>query len=187
MKRIPVVLHGLMGVFPFISTGTRNIDKLIDALPATQDSRDFLQSDWLSAWKHIEACKRRHGKIEVILIGHSMGCYRSIQLAEKCRKAGILVRYIAAIDPTAINRLFGMKPMIVPENVMAVDEFWATSGFPKAARDGDKSGKRGGRYIFPVSWSGAHYLETIPSAHIPLASNDKVVKRIVAQVKELLK
>lgn len=183
MKTIPVVIHGLMGVFPFISYGTRALDRLLDALPSTPDSRDFLQSDWLSAWKHIQDCKRRYGGIQVVLIGHSMGCYRNIQIAEKCQKAGIAVRYIAAIDPTAINRLFGMKPMVVPSRVGQVDEFWASSGFPKSARDGDPTGKRGGRYIYGDQ---SHKVINVLAAHIPIASHPTVVSHIVAQVKGML-
>lgn len=185
MKRIPIVIHGLAGVFPFISYGTKGIDKLIDALPPSQDSRDFLQSDWQSAWRYIQDCKRKHGAIEVILIGHSMGCYRAIQIAEKCRAARIDVAYIAAIDPTAINRLFGMKPMIVPQGVAYVDEFWASSGFPKAARDGDPTGRRGGRYIYSEDQDRKVF--NVLAGHIPSASHPTVVSHIVTRVKGLLK
>lgn len=184
MKRVTIVIHGLMGIVPLISKGTRDIDKLIDAL-AGPDSRDYIQSAWKSAWQYIQDEKAK-GPIEVILIGHSMGCYRAIQIAEKCRTAGIKVTYIGAIDPTAINRMFGMKPMVVPENVIEVDEFWASSGVPAMNRKMDKSGGKGGCYRYHSTWSGKLFQKEYRSGHIALASDDRVVNRIVSRVGELI-
>lgn len=184
MKRIPIVIHGLAGALPFVSRGTRNIDKLIDALPQTIDSRDFRQTNQKAVLDYILDCRDRYGKIEVIGVGHSMGCYRWIWIARQCAKRGIKIRYLAAIDPTAINRLLGMKPMLVPDNVQWVDEFWATSGFPESARTRDPSGKGGGKYLYPRS--NMNRTVTIPATHIGLASNKAVISRIVSQIKELL-
>lgn len=184
MKRITIVIHGLMGILPFISKGTRDIDKLIDALKGP-DSRDYIQSNWKEAWSYIQA-ERAKGPIEVILIGHSMGCYRAIQIANQCRKAGILVRYIGAIDPTAINRMFGMVPMVVPENVAEVDEFWARSGVPAINRKLDPTGGKGGCYRYTAGWSGQLYQKEYPTGHIALAAHKPVVDRLVKQVGELI-
>jgi hypothetical protein len=183
--RIPIVIHGLMGIFPFISAGTRNADKLIDALKGT-DSRDFIQAATSSVWAYILEMQRLHGKIELIFVVHSMGCYRAIQIAEKCRRQGILVRYIAAIDPTAINRMFGMTPMVVPENVMEVDEFWASSGIPAMNRKLDPSGGKGGCYRYYPDWEGKKWQKEYNTGHIALASNRLVVSRIVKRVEALL-
>lgn len=184
MKRITVTVHGLMGIAPWISKGTREIDRLIDALKGP-DSRDFIQIAWKAAWKYIEA-ERAKGPIEVILIGHSMGCYRAIQLAWKCRAAGIKVAYIGAIDPTAINRFFRMKPMVVPENVIEVDEFWASRGIPAMNRRHDPTGGGGGCYRYQPGWSGKLFQKEYAIGHIALASDDRVVDRIVRRVKELI-
>lgn len=184
MKRIPIVIHGLMGILPFISAGTRDIDKLITKL-ASAACRDFLQSDWKSAWEYIQDMRHNHGRIEVIIIGHSMGCYRAIQIAEKCHSAGIKVAYIAAIDATAINRLFRMKPMVVPSNVVKVDEFWAYFGAPAMARN-DETGNRGGKFIYPEKWGTPHEILKYKTGHIAIASRDDVVKQIVDTVKELV-
>lgn len=186
MQRIPIVIHGLMGVLPFISKGTRNIDKLVDALPHPQDSKDFLQISLTGAQRYVAQMEDKYGKIEILSVSHSMGCYRNIQLAKWCAKRGIIIRYTAAIDPTAINRLFGMTPMVVTPNMVEVEEFHARYGVPSMSRVRSPDGKRGGKYIYPPNWSGTRAIHKYQQEHIALASYKPVVDHIVKKVEGYL-
>lgn len=117
----------------------------------------------------------REGKLDFFTpCGHSFGCYEIIKMAEDVKKAGIMVRYVGAIDPTA-----GFV-QDVPSNVEYVSEHWAAYGVPAAARRGDPDGERGGRYRYPNDTP--HKVYHYPGGHIALGSNDTVHARIVAGI-----
>ena len=176
MNRPVYVVHGLGGILPFISRGTRKLDEIIDALPPEAETRerslDFIQSRWKEI---IDDIIEQDAK-EIILIGHSLGCERVIRVADWCRVNGVRVLYIAAIDPTAG---YTMK---VPENVRFVDEFWASSGWPHMARN--SRWIKGGKYEYPHGTK--HRIFEVDSAHIPLPGHQTVVDRVVLQVGNLV-
>lgn len=108
--------------------------------------------------------------------GHSFGALKAVQAAEDVAKAGMMTRYIGAIDPTA-----GFE-MNVPRSVEYVDEFLADSGIPAAARRRDPTGRGGGMYRYPHGTP--HKIRTYQIGHIPIGSHDPVHDIIVARVKE---
>lgn len=184
MKRPVYVIHGLGGIVPFISRGTRKIDDLIDALPPEakgEISFEFLQNQGdqiiTDIKKHLES-----GKVEVILIGHSKGVETATTVAEWCRKNGVKVIYLAAIDPTA------GYVMPIGENVLRVDEFWSLDpfpiNFPYLARKIPFA--PGGRVSIPKGWPGKYKLFKVDCGHIESAEHPTTVDRIVKIVGRLV-
>lgn len=184
MKRVEChVIAGLGGWF--FSGGTRNLDKLFDKLSDVWDSTHWWHRSWEQCADGIIARRNRYKDHPVvILIGHSYGALRCQKIASRLAAHGITVHYIAGIDPTALP--WNHPPMRIPSNVKEVDEFHATSGWPKWARRRDPSGLRGGKYIYPPRWPGHKLVRIIPGGHVACASNLRVVNAILAKVKALV-
>lgn len=177
------VFAGLGG--PLFARGTKALDHLMDELSPVWDANHWYHQQWERACDGIiSRAKARGDKPKVILIGHSYGALRNIQIARRLKSVGLDVEYIAGIDPTALP--LGEPPMSVPDNVRFIDEFHATSGWPAGARRRDPSGGAGGMYVYPASRDKDSYsVHIVPGGHIPCASDPKVVSTIVAAVKAL--
>lgn len=158
-------------LLPSLRRGTRTIESLIDKIT---DADHHIWNDWRKVAASITA-----GKGPVVLIGHSNGLIACAEIAKVLRSRGIDVRYIGAIDPTA-----GRFPAF-GSNVLRVDEFWASSGFPALARRIPLFGQ--GKCLFDPGFRGAHRLYHMRGSHIGLASDEHVHATILAGVKEALK
>jgi pimeloyl-ACP methyl ester carboxylesterase len=179
--------HAIAGLGGWLfDRGTRALDKLLDEMSPVWDCTHWQEGQWEKAYDAILARAKTHkDKPKIILIGHSYGCLRAIQIARRLREINMRVAYIAAIDPTAITRK--EPPMTIPNNVDWVDEFWASSGFPAAARNREPDGSAGGRYVVPAGMEKRHTLAKYPVRHIPLASHPPVVSAIVGRVREIVR
>lgn len=177
------VFAGLGG--PLFARGTKALDKFMDDLSPVWDANHWWHGQWERACDGILARAGTHGdKPKVLLIGHSYGALRCIQIARRLKSNGLDVEYIAGIDPTALP--IGEPPMTVPDNVRFVDEFHATSGWPHGARRRDPSGGRGGKYVYPASRPKDTYtVYRIPGGHIPCASDPETVRVVVNAVRAL--
>ena len=179
--RIECHVFGGLG-WPFTSRGVKELDNLIDKMDPIWDASVWPHSRYKSVLSGILSKWQGKTKKPVIaLVGHSYGALRCIQIADALAEEGFKVHYIGGIDPTALWPW--MKKMHVPPNVVTVDEFWASSGFPANARRRSPSGKRGGMYI--KNSVSKHKIFKYKSAHIPLASNKKVHERIVKMIGEV--
>lgn len=184
MKRVEAhVIAGLGG--HLFARGTKALDKLFDEMSEYWDATHWLHQSWERVAEGIiKRQKRFNDKPTVILIGHSYGALRCQQIAARLNAHNITVHYIGCIDATALP--IGHAPMRVSGNVKDVDEFWATSGWPKFARWRDPEGGRGGMYVYPKNWAGTKKIWTVKGGHIPCASNPITVNQIVKKVKALV-
>ena len=178
------VIAGLGG--PFFAAGTKRLDALMDALSPEWDATHWWHRQWEQVFDGILKRARTHkDKPVIILIGHSYGCLRAIQISRRLKTHGIGVDYIAAIDPTALP--MGEPKMTVPSNVTYVDEFWSDKwflNFPYAARWRDPSGAAGGKYVY-VNNDPLHTVQIIDKGHVATASDPDVIRTIVNHVKEI--
>jgi hypothetical protein len=128
----------------------------------------------------------REGKLDYAAFGtHSFGGWKVLQAAADLAKHGIMVRYIANIDPTALP--IGADPMVVPANVEFVDEFRAAwPSPPMFARLRDPSGGRGGMYVFKDG-KPPHKIHNFMTGHIAIGSSKKVHDIAVARLREMTK
>jgi len=155
--------------------GTRTLERMIDGLPSDVDAEHHIWSSWKSVADRL--IKAKHdGRLDgpIILVGHSNGVLACCKIAEKLSRNGIKVAYIGAIDPTAA------RFPTVDHNVARVDEFWATSGYPKLKRW--MTGNRRAACQFEPGWSGSHRLKTLKATHVGLGSHPEVTRNIYASI-----
>ncbi len=178
------VIAGLGG--PFVAWGTKALDKLFDDLSPIWDATHWYHRSWGKCADGIIERQKRYGdKPIVILVGHSYGALRCQQIATRLRYHQIQVDYIAGIDPTALR--YKHPKMVIPNNVVLVDEFHASRGWPKFARRRDPKGGKGGMYVFPDTWKGKRKVTPVRGGHIACASNPITRNKIMNQVKAILR
>ena len=177
--------HGFAGLgYPFTAGGTRSLEKLIDDLPARAgaDHHPYWDADDV-AYDIIK--KRTPNKVKIAMFAHSWGVKTGLEACAILDKAGFHVAYFAAIDPTALRA--SDDPMVIPDNVEYVDEFWSTRGFinfPKWARR-DKTGERGGMCV--NAYKVPHKVHHIAAGHIASASHPTTRRIIVNKMAEILR
>lgn len=186
MRRKEVhVIAGLGGFFT--SRGTRALDAMFDDISLEWDATHWYHGSWKKVAEGIIARVTKFKDEPVVcLIGHSYGALRCQQIAELLNKEGIRVDYIAGIDPTALP--YKHPPMLIPNNVVYVNEFWSTTGlfnFPRIRRKYSPDGSRGGKYQYPVGWKGKVEKYIIPGGHIPCASDPKTRNIVMTHVERL--
>lgn len=159
-------------LLPWLQRGTQALEDMIDKI-GIADAEHHIWNDW----QRVGMAIRPDGG-PVILAGHSNGVLACAQIAQMLLKRGIEVRYIAAIDPTAA------RFPAFSSNVLAIDEVWASSGFPALARRIPIFGQ--GKCLFDPSFRGVHRLYHIRGSHIGVASDKHVHATILAGVKEAL-
>lgn len=178
--------HISAGLLPtFTSYGVKNIEKLVDALPSECDAKTWKHTQWKMVANGIIERAKKFGKpTSVTLGGHSYGCEFICLVAKELAKEGIKVDYMFAIDPTAGS--VADKNMVVGSNVLRVDEFWATSGFPHFARK--LTGNKHAALSFTDDYDMDNYAKMIiPGGHIACASNQIVVRRVLREIGRVLK
>lgn len=161
-------------LLPGLSYGTRTLEALIDRL-GVADAEHHVWNEWKSVRDKIA---RGPKPDRVVLIGHSNGVIAITELAQACRRMGIVVDYLGAIDPTAAS-----FPE-VPGNVEMVDQFWAATGWPAITRRLTR--QKNGALHFSPAFYGTKRLYHVPGGHVPCASNPKVRDIIIEHVKEAL-
>lgn len=173
----------------FVSGGTKALAKLLNKLPQEVNAKEWNHGDYKKVAQGILDRAKKFGKpYKVILGGHSYGCVFVAEIANTLSKNGILVDYAFCIDPTAGH--FEAARMKLDKNVLKVDEFWATSGFPAIARKLTNNGvlRRQGVMSFVDGYDmDRHELFTVPGPHIPCASNPIVQKQVIKVVGNLVK
>lgn len=159
--------------------GTRTLEGLIDGLPSAVDAKHHIWSSWNRIADQL-IVKHKAGELTgpVVLIGHSNGVLAICNIAARLASHGIEVAYLGAIDPTAA------RFVTVGHNVKQVDEFWATSGYPKLKRWMTKN-KRAACQFVPA-WNGEHNLWTLKATHVGIGTHTYVQDRIFDQVKKKL-
>ena len=163
-------------IFRPLQVGTRAIEGLIDGLGA--DAKHHIWHEWDEVADRLIA-KNERGNLEgpIILIGHSNGVLSICNIATRLASHKIEVEYLGAIDPTAA----AFAP--VSRNVKLVDEFWASSGYPKFKRWLTRN-KRGACQ-FTKGFSGEHNLYQLKAPHVGIASHHYVHDRISNQVSRI--
>lgn len=167
-------------IFRPFQKGTRTLERMIDNLPSDVDAKHHIWSSWKSVADRLIKAKR-DGTLNgpIILAGHSNGVLACCKIAEALSRNGIKVAYIGAIDPTA-----AAFPKI-GKNVARVEEFWATSGYPKLKRL--MTGNRRAACQFEPGWTGRHTLKTLKATHVGLGSHPEVTRDIYASIVACLK
>ena len=165
----------------FTMKGIKTIEEIIDHLGPEIDMHSRLHGQWESVADGIIARHKHWGPADIIvLVGHSWGAKRVVEISQRLYSYGIYVDYAAGIDPT---RLLSGE-MRVPHNVKDVDEFWATSGVVARGRS---SGAPGCKYVYDHDWSGTKKVTVIPGGHIACAKNKKTHGMIKSKVDALLR
>lgn len=180
-------VFGLAGLgYPFTAGGIKNLDRLIDALPAKTEAQSYAywDADAIADGIIFRANKFKDGPV-ICLFAHSWGVKTGLELCAKLGKNNVEVAYFAAIDPTALR--VSDSPMTVPTNVRQLDEFWSDKwrlvNFPYMARQAAPTGKRGGLVRNPHKVP--HYLDpNVPAGHSATAWHPRVVTRIVSQIEQ---
>lgn len=161
-------------LLPSLRRGTEALENLIDAL--CPDAQHHIWNDW----EEVEKTITPDGG-PVVLIFHSQGAEAVAKIAQRLKARGITVTYVGAIDPTA-----GRFPAF-GSNVLKVDEFFASSGFPAFARRFPIFGQ--GKCLFDASFRAmgrVHRLYHIRGSHVGVASDKHVHATILASVKDAL-
>lgn len=187
---------GLGGWVPFISSGTRSLDMLMDKMSPEWDAHHHLQQNFEEdAYNSIRNEYMSGKQPKVILGGHSMGVFRAIIVAWKLHGIGIPVEYLFAIDATALTpRLKADLPfgvLAVPKGIKDVDEFWAErflSGPPWIARKLSSNGDAGGKLIYSKPWlrENNRRIHRISAGHIGIASHRRCVDTVIKKVKSIV-
>jgi len=160
-------------LLPGLRSGTLTLEKMIDKLNYA-DAKHHIWNDW----KAVAASIEPNGG-PVILIGHSNGVLACASVAKALQDRKIKVAYVGAIDPTAARfPAFG-------NNVQRVDEFWASSGFPHAARGCPTLGQ--GKCLFDQDFAGKHQLFHVRGSHIGVVSDEQLQATIVESVKTVVR
>lgn len=183
-------IHGFAGLgYPFTAGGIRALEKLIDDLPSKADAQThpYWEADDIAKEIIFREQKFRDDPV-VVFFTHSWGVKTGLEAAEMLGRHGIKVRYFAAIDPTALRR--SDPPMTAPANIVQLDEFWSSRGgifnFPLMARKRDPLGGKGGMVRNPHKVP--HFLDrAVPAGHSATASHESVRKRILQQVKGIVR
>lgn len=163
-------------LIPALSLGTRTLEAMTDALGV--DATHMVWHRWPEAALHITLRYTKGDR--VILVGHSNGVLACANIANKLYREGVPVDYIGAIDPTA-----AAFPTI-KANTLAVEEFWASSGWPAFTRR--LTHKRRGAIVVDSSWGGKHSLTHLPrTTHIASASHPLVKSKIMRSIEAYLK
>lgn len=180
-------IHGFAGLgYPFTAGGIRNLDKLIDALPAKSEAQSYAYWDAMNVAKAIVFRANKYWDKPVIcLFAHSWGVKTGLEAAAYLEKNQLDIAYFAAIDPTALR--ISDSLMTAPANVRQLDEFWSDElrmfNVPYLSRKADPTGKRGGLVRNPHGV--LHYLDpNVPAGHSATAWHPRVVKRIVSQIQQ---
>lgn len=164
--------------------GIVHLEEGIDKLPSEADAKWHRWQDYKNVVSAIISRSETMGAPNSILIGgHSYGVWKGIKICRILRDHGFPVDYFAAIDPTALP-LWGANPMVIPNNVLLCDEFWASRGIPATVRNNYPDGSRGGMLVY--SYEISHNLFKYQSGHIALALRDEVQNRIIEQVAKLV-
>lgn len=164
-------------IFPSLRKGTSEIEALVDRI-AGLDADHHIWNDWKDAYDAIIISKRKGRPVgKIALVGHSNGVLACAKLAEALSRAGVIVDYVGAIDPTAAG-----FPKF-DHNTLWVDEFWASTGWPAIIRV--LTNDRNGACRFVDGWRGTHKKFASTSSHVALASKPAVHKRIVDKIEEL--
>lgn len=139
--------------------------------------RQFVWNDWENAFRDIYVQHQQNKDLRIALIGHSNGVLACARLAEYLSYHNIPVEYVGAVDPTlAPFPEFG-------DNVKRVHEFHATRGTVSLVRRLTRGYL--GSCKFTGGWSGDHELETIKGSHTGIATDEKVLDKIVENVRWL--
>lgn len=123
------------------------------------------------------------GKPDIVIgIGHSWGAKDAAEMIGHTLslKHGIAMDLLCGVDPTAT--LDG--PIFVPKITKRTVEFWASQGFPAAARKRDPHGGDGGMYTY---MPGADkVIHKFTQAHIALGSDPRVHNIILNEIGDAL-
>lgn len=178
-------IGGLPGVI--LDGGMRELARRLETLDEGRDESTIIAEvfPWF-LWKNArdKAIRLHHAKqLRYLVINcASWGCLKAIQMSEDVRKHGIMVRFIGALDPTALPA--GHDPMEVPDNVEQVFEAHARFGWPAMARLRDPSGGKGGKYVYP--YLPDPEIKTYTIGHIALGSHDPAHEIIMKHVRPLI-
>ena len=183
MKRVECHLFsGMLGVGA--EDGTKELERLIDELPSLADSHHHKEGQWEKVLADIVERHKAHDTAIIILIGHSYGAKRCVQIANGLAVENIDVAYVAGIDPTAL--FFWQSKMDISLNIGLVDEFHATKGVCHKARMHDPNGGSGGMYVVPGAMSDVHEIFKVPGKHIKCPASKITRKRILETVEKLI-
>lgn len=163
--------------------GMKRLAKKINERFPMLNAKHFYHTQSDDLLDAIEGRIKKFGKPDIVIgIGHSWGAKDAAETVGQplALKYGIAMDLLCGVDVTATVD----GPVFVPKLTKRTVEFWASQGFPAAARKRDPGGGAGGMYTY---LPGAdRVIHKFTQAHIALGSDPRVHNIILKEIDEAL-